>query len=85
MIEKSRLDFLQSNFMFLFTFRQRKAETLVNRLLSYEARLQKLRLEITFRNVSIGKQMNVICWEYYTQVSIDILGALVKLSLSSID
>ena len=48
LIERARLDFLHSNFIFLSTFRQRKRETLVNKP-CHEACLQKLRLQ----NVSI--------------------------------
>ena len=77
---------LQSKFMFLVSFRQQKGEpwsTLVNGLSCYEAHLQGLRLEKVLRNVSIGKQLKVIRCEYYTQVSTDTFGALVKWSFAS--
>ena len=75
---KSKATFLAINFISIFTFRQWRVETLVNRLLCYESRFQTLWPRRTFWNASIGKRMIVTCWECEIQVSVGILGALIK-------
>ena len=63
LIERTRLDFSHWIAYSLFIFPQPKVETLVNTLPCYKSRFQTFSLGITFWNASIGKRMNMICWE----------------------
>ena len=58
--------------LFMFTFRQRRVEALVNRLPYDESRFLTLSLKCF-----LWQKINVICWECLFQVSIDILRCII--------